>query len=142
MATRDDVLELTALRKVAKVAKSYDAALPFTADELRALVMSAGELWDNIDRNRAGEYLSGWQQTVLSQAHALYLAGPVGARDRTEVCGYCGSDVKLAPSGLYQLAGEAGHDHNDECRACTVCSESPDNRHDPEGDPEGDPDIV
>jgi hypothetical protein len=63
-------------------------------------------------------------------------ADKLNARELTEVCGYCGNDVKPAPSGLYQLAGEAGHDHNDECRACTVCSESPDNRHDPEGDPD------
>lgn len=54
-------------------------------------------------------------------------------------CGHCGQLVRLAPSGLWQLAGQADHDgddDNDECRACTVCGESPDNRHDPEGTPE------
>jgi hypothetical protein len=59
---------------------THDEPTPVTvpgawpADELRALVMTAGELWDNIDRTRAGEYLSLRQMEVLDKAHAAYYA--------------------------------------------------------------------
>jgi hypothetical protein len=46
---------------------------PFTSDELRCLVASAAELWDNIDRERAGDYLSQRQQEVLDKAYALWV---------------------------------------------------------------------
>jgi hypothetical protein len=44
----------------------------WTADELRCLVMTAGELWDNIPRARAGEYLSERQLAMLHKANATY----------------------------------------------------------------------
>lgn len=79
--------ELTALRKLAETVRAAAAGHPelvtsepepaedepFTSDELRCLVASAAELWDNTDRERAGDYLSQRQQEVLDKAYALWV---------------------------------------------------------------------
>jgi hypothetical protein len=56
----------------AKEASAVTTAGGWTADELRALVMAAGELWDNVDHERAGDYLTVWQLSVLDKANTTY----------------------------------------------------------------------
>jgi hypothetical protein len=88
------------------------------ADELRALVTSAAELWDNIDRERANDYLSTMQVAALDKALRLYhaeLGGETVADERGR-CEFCGrKDVTLVAA----LASDTDQ------RVCLACHTDP-----------------